>query len=279
MKGAALLLTACLSLFRIGFSWADEPAAEGLQLQLEPLYVKIWGARTDLGDLVNHQASLVVDPTNDFTLRGELSYRKGNWRAGLNGWWFDSDYELVKTIPPANFLAHTKVSFWSIGPFVDYRIYGAEGKELFLQFGAKFCGSQQRLIGVRNSEALVSHAEVDLFGGPGIGIKGQINFLKNFWLKGFITQSVTIGEVNRKVIGPQNAIVEFADETVVVPITEAHLKVSYYFTPHFAFGVGGFLSVWYGVPSPARPLEAARWKEPEDTLVFTGLILAAEGKW
>lgn len=278
MKSAAWLLATCLSLFWFGLGWADEPAPEGFQLQLEPLYIKIWGARTDLGDLVNHQTSLVVDPTKDLTLRGEISYRRGNWRAGLNGWWFDSDYELVKTVPPVNFLAHTKVSFWSVGPFVDYRIYGAEGKELFLQLGAKFCGSQQRLMGVRNSEALTSYAEVDLLGGPGIGLKGQINFLKNFWLKGFITQSVTVGGVNRKIIRQQN-VLEFAGDTVVVPITEAQVKVSYYFTPHFAFGVGGFLSVWYGVPSPARPLGTAQWEEPGDTLVFTGLVLAAEGKW
>lgn len=245
---------------------------------MEPLYIKVWGARKDLGDLVNHEASMVVDPTNDFTLRGEISYRKGNWRVGLNGWWFDSDYELVKTIPPVNFLAHTKVSFWSIGPFVDHRIWGADGKELFLQLGAKFCGSQQRLMGVHNSEALVSYADVDFLGGPGLGLKGQINFFKKFSLKGFITQSVTIGEASRKFIRQHN-VFEFADHTVFIPVTEAHLKVSYHFTPHFAFGVGGFLSVWYEVPSPPRPLGAVQWKEPEDTLVFTGLILAAEGNW
>uniref|UniRef100_A0A7C5EU76 Outer membrane protein beta-barrel domain-containing protein n=1 Tax=Desulfobacca acetoxidans TaxID=60893 RepID=A0A7C5EU76_9BACT len=278
MKGAVVLVAACLSLFWINPGWGNDPPAEGLHLQLEPLYLKVWGARENLADLVNHQTSLTVDPTNDFTLRGEISYRKGNWRLGLNGWWFDSDYELVKTVPPANFLGHTKVSFWSLGPFVDYKIYGSEGKELFLQWGAKFCGSQQRLMGVCNSEALVSHSEVNFHGGPGIGLKGQINFLKNFWLKGFITQSVTIGEVSRKVIRRQN-VMEFAPYTVFIPITEAQLKVSYHFTPRFASGVGGFLSVWYEVPSPARPWGTNQWREPEDNLVFAGLILAAEGKW
>jgi hypothetical protein len=288
MKRLTILLAACLALTWSTYSRGSEPAEEGLHLQLEPLYIGVSGAREDLSDLVNHRAPMIVDPTNDFTLRGEISYRKGNLRVGFNGWWFDSDYELVKTVPPVSLLAQTKVSFWSVGPFVDYKIFGVEEKELFLQLGAKFSGSQQRLIGGlkfdHNFDRIRSHADIDFLGGPSIGLKGQINFLKNFRLQGFVTQTVSIGKVNRKVIW-RYAFVEFTtSDTVFIPITEAHLKVSYYFTRNIGLGVGGFLSVWYAVPSPPRmetPFGAALryWKEPESTLIFTGLILALEGKW
>jgi hypothetical protein len=265
---------------------AGEPAGVGLHLQIEPMYIGVTGLRENLSDLARQGTPLIVDPNNDIRLRGEISYRWGNWRLGANGWWFNTDYELqvIGAAPVAADVAQTKVAFWSGSPFVEYKILGLDNKELFFQFGAKLSQSQQRLwgqqtlLGDGTTNITISNANVDFMYGPNFGLKGQMNFWKNFVLHGYITQAVSFGRVNRSVF--QNFVsVASSSGTVCIPITEATLKVSYYFTSHIGVGLGGLLSAWFAVPSPPRPATPGQWKNSNANLLFTGLLFAVEGKW
>jgi hypothetical protein len=287
MKKLFLVMTACLACMWSSASSGNEPVRDGLHLQIEPMYIGVTGMRENLGDLANQGTPLVVDPSNDLRLRGEISYRWGNWRFGANGWWLNTDYELrvVGAAPVAANVAQTKVSFWSGGPFVDYKMFGQADKELFLQLGVKLSQSQQRLWGQETrlvplgpTNINISYADVDILAGPNFGIKGQMNLSKKAVLQGYVTQAVSFGRVNRSVLHNWVSVAS-SGATVCIPITEATLKVSYYFTPNIGVGLGGLLSVWYAVPSPPRPTASGQWKNSNGNLVFTGLLFALEGKW
>jgi hypothetical protein len=287
MKKYSLLMTVCLACMWSSAGLGSESAGQGLHLQIEPMYIGVTGLRVNLSDLANQGTPLVVNPNNDLRLRGEISYRWGNWRVGANGWWLNTDYELqaVGAAPVASDVAQTKVAFWSGGPFVEYKVFGQEDRELFLQLGVKLSQSQQRLWGQQTvlvplgpMNINISSANVDVMAGPNFGIRGQMHILKKVVLQGYVTQAVSFGRVNRSVL--QNWVsVASSSSTVCVPITEATLKVSYYFTPHIGIGLGGLLSVWYAVPSPPRPTASGQWKNSDGNLVFTGLLFALEGKW
>lgn len=286
MKWFSVLLAVCLVLIWTLPALGSEPANERFHLQIEPMYIGVWGCRENVSDLGKIPRNVTVDPNNDLRLRGEISYRRGDWRVGFNGWYFDSDYEVVNAYgsPLVSYVGQTKVSFWSMGPFIDYKIFDRGNKELFVQVGVKANQSRQRLFGFQYAPGIsyvstVSYADIHSMYGPSLGIKGKIDISKRFSLQGFITQTVSFGDVNRQVIVGSRVVSHSARDSVTIPITELYLKGSYFFTRNLGVGLGGLLSIWYDLPSPPRPTASGRWHNPEHTLIFTGLIFAVEGKW
>ena len=85
-------------------------AQDGWSVQLEPMWMDVYGYDEHVGDIVKYREEFSVDgagnitldysatyePINlnmkdKFTLRGEAIYRKNQWGFGLSGWWFGTD--------------------------------------------------------------------------------------------------------------------------------------------------------------------------------------------
>lgn len=85
-------------------------AQDGWSVQLEPMWMDVYGYDEHAGDIVKYREEFSVDgagnitldysatyePINlnmkdKFTLRGEAIYRKNQWGFGLSGWWFGTD--------------------------------------------------------------------------------------------------------------------------------------------------------------------------------------------
>ena len=85
-------------------------AQDGLEIQLEPMLMDVYGYNEHVGDIVRYREEFSVDEAGNitedygatyepinlnmkdkFTLRGEVTYRKGQWGLGASGWWFNTD--------------------------------------------------------------------------------------------------------------------------------------------------------------------------------------------
>ena len=85
-------------------------AQDGLEIQLEPMLMDVYGYNEHVGDIVRYREEFSVDEAGNitedygatyepinlnmkdkFTLRGEVTYRKGQWSLGASGWWFNTD--------------------------------------------------------------------------------------------------------------------------------------------------------------------------------------------
>lgn len=102
LMGVAVALVLCVG----GFAGAAEPEEEGeIGLNLEFMYMEVEGADLDLLQIkreddssedVQRQDTERLEHDEDFGFRGDLTYRKGGWGAGISGFHFDNDGGLHK---------------------------------------------------------------------------------------------------------------------------------------------------------------------------------------
>jgi len=92
-------------------------AKNGWEIQIEPMLMDVDGYDEHVGDIyrsreeysedtagnVTLDLSTTYEPLNlnmkdEFTLRGELIYRKGQWNLGASSWWFSADGSVIGTV-------------------------------------------------------------------------------------------------------------------------------------------------------------------------------------
>lgn len=92
-------------------------AQDGWQIQLEPMWMDVYGYDEHVGDIVKYREEFSTDAAGNitldygatyepinlnmkdkFTLRGEVIYKKGQWGLGASGWSFNTDTSVSGTV-------------------------------------------------------------------------------------------------------------------------------------------------------------------------------------
>jgi len=92
-------------------------AQDGLEVQLEPMLIDVYGYDEHIGDIVRYKEEYSIDYVgnetldygatykpinlnmkNKFTLGGEVAYKKGQWGLGVCFWWFNTDDSVRGTV-------------------------------------------------------------------------------------------------------------------------------------------------------------------------------------
>jgi len=92
-------------------------AQDDLELQLEPILMDVYGYDEHVGDIYRYKEEYSIDYAgnetldydatyepinlnmkNKFTLRGQITYKKGQWGLGASGWWFNTDASVSGTV-------------------------------------------------------------------------------------------------------------------------------------------------------------------------------------
>lgn len=203
---------------------------------------------------------------------------------------------------PENIFSVTnKLSMWNVDLFGTRNIVSGGKGSFDMNIGAKVAKphhEEHRSFthpeGAVEADFLTSDHEANysLLGGPLLGVQGKYKICGPVSLEGFLNQSVLMGSVKEQgffidgeVLPDGTKVLEggsisfHKNQTVAIPVTELKAKFVFDVTKNIAVDVGGFLSVFYDMPTAPQfindgdegdPRNATGWYSTVSTLSFVG---------